>query len=154
MQRAERPVFQAGPNGCESHHGCHLPFHARVAQRRGTASRAPKGAGATPAASTILKSPKRQPSLPATLNLEPETLNSANGSQALIVKQPAFNRYNGEHYPGAPPFPGSSNSRIPGFEPGDCGATPRPGAISKRTLSAACWCNSNASGLHPEVGGA
>lgn len=27
------------------------------------------------------------------------------GLQALIVKQPAFNRLNGEHYPGRPPFP-------------------------------------------------
>ena len=31
MQRAERPVFQAGPSGCESHHGCHFT-HGRVAQ--------------------------------------------------------------------------------------------------------------------------
>lgn len=73
MQRVERPAFQAGPSGCESHHGCHL---ARVAQQQRHCVESADNAGANPAASTI------------------------SGPQALIVKQRTFNPCNGEHYPG------------------------------------------------------
>ncbi len=55
------------------------------------------------------------------------------GPQALIVKQRTFNPWNGEHYPGGPPFPSRLTSRTPDFGSGDRGAEPRSGAISKQT---------------------
>ena len=112
MQRAERPVFQAGPSRCESGHGRQIIPCSRSPMQRHCVENA-ASAGASPAAST-----------------------TSHRAGSIKVMQRTFNPWNRAHYPGgSPAFPTESwfgepiiaswcNRSIPGFDPDGPGATP------------------------------
>ena len=124
MQRAERLAFQASPSRCKSGHGCQFCSRSPTAeaQRRGRRQCRCK---------LPLKFRSKLERLSRFARLCRE--HHFNWAGSIKVMQRTFNPWNGEHYPGGPPFPSRLTSWTPDFGSGDRGAEPRSGAISKQT---------------------